>query len=74
MPFLVLLTALIAGEARWQPDARHLLFGLGALVLTIGYAYAVANLTEFRTDAVRGWVEKKVLGKAVRSKVPVPAK
>jgi len=74
VPFLVLLAALIAGEARWQPDARHLLYGLGSLLLAIGYAYAVASLTEFRTDRVRGWVEEKVLGKAVRVKEPVPAK
>jgi peptidoglycan/LPS O-acetylase OafA/YrhL len=74
VPFLVLLTALIAGEARWQPDVRHLLYGLGALLLAIGYAYAVASLTEFRTDKVRGWVEEKLLGKAVRVKEPVPAK
>ncbi len=74
VPFLVLLTALIAGETRWQPDARHLLYGLGALLMAIVYAYAVASLTEFRTDIVRGWVEKKVLGKALRVKEPVPAK
>lgn len=74
VPFLVLLTALIAGEARWQPDARHLLYGLGALLLAIGYAYVVASVTEFRTDIVRGWVEQRVLGKAVRVKEAVPAK
>jgi peptidoglycan/LPS O-acetylase OafA/YrhL len=74
VPFLVLLTALMAGEARWQPDARHLIYGLGALLLAIGYAYVVASLTEFRTDKVRGWVEKRVLGKAMHVKEPVPAK
>ena len=74
VPFLVLLTAVMAGETRWQPDARHLLYGLGALLLAIGYAYGVASLTEFRTDKVRGWVEKRVLGKAVRVKEPVSAK
>jgi peptidoglycan/LPS O-acetylase OafA/YrhL len=74
VPFLVLLTALIAGETRWQPDMQHLLYGLGALLLAIAYAYGVAILTEFRTDKVRGWVEKRVLGKAVRVKEPVPAK
>ena len=61
-------------ETRWQPDARHLLYGLGALLLAIGYAYVVASLTEFRTDKVRGWVEKRVLGKAMRVKGPIPAK
>jgi peptidoglycan/LPS O-acetylase OafA/YrhL len=74
VPFLVLLTALIAGETRWQPDPRHLLYGLAALLLAIGYAYAVASLTEFRTDTVRAWVEKRVLGKTMRVKEPVPAK
>ncbi len=74
VPFLVLLTALIAGDARWQPDVRHLLYGVAALLLAIGYAYVVACLTEFRTDKVRGWVEKRVLGKAMRVKEPVPAK
>jgi peptidoglycan/LPS O-acetylase OafA/YrhL len=74
VPFLVLLAALMAGETRWQPDARHLLYGLGALLLSIGYAYGVASLTEFRTDKVRGWVEKRVLGKTVRVKEPVSAK
>jgi len=73
VPFLVLLTAVMAGETRWQPDARHLLYGLAALLLAIAYAYGVASLTEFRTDKVRGWVEKRVLGKAVRVKEPVPA-
>jgi hypothetical protein len=29
---------------------------------------------EFRTDSVRGWVEKKVLGKMPRSKEPVAVK
>ncbi len=74
VPLLVLLTALIAGESRWQPDARHLIYGFGALLLAIGYSYAVACATEFRTDKVRGWVERRVLGKALRSKEPVPAK
>jgi len=74
VPFLVLLTAAMAGDMRWQPDARHLFYGLGALLVAIGYAYVVASLTEFRTDMVRGWVEERVLGKAVRAKEVVPAK
>jgi peptidoglycan/LPS O-acetylase OafA/YrhL len=73
VPFLVLLTALLAGNTRWQPVARHLVYGLGALLLVIGYAYAVASVTEFRTDAVRAWVERRLLGRVVRTKVTVPA-
>jgi peptidoglycan/LPS O-acetylase OafA/YrhL len=74
VPFLVLLTALMAHDTRWQPDARHLFYGLGALLLAIGYAYGIACVMEFRTDSVRGWVEKKVLGKMPRSKEPVAVK
>lgn len=68
VPLIVLLTGLIAGEQRLQPDARHLLYGFAALLLVIGYAYAVASFTEFRTDRVRGWVEAKVLGKTPRAR------
>lgn len=74
VPFLLLLVALALGGTRWQPNARHLVYGTGPLLLAIAYAFGVASLTEFRTDKVRGWVEKKVLGKAMRVKEPVPAK
>jgi peptidoglycan/LPS O-acetylase OafA/YrhL len=62
-PSLIFLTALLAGGTRWHPDRKHILYGLAILFLTIGYAYAVARLTEFRTDRVRAWVERRVLGK-----------
>jgi peptidoglycan/LPS O-acetylase OafA/YrhL len=64
VPFLILLTAAIAGETRWQPDARHLFYGLGVLLAAILYAYAVASVTEFRTDTVRGWAQERLLGRA----------
>jgi peptidoglycan/LPS O-acetylase OafA/YrhL len=67
VPFLVFLTAWIVGESRWQPDARHLLYGVAILGLTIAYAYILASLTEFRTDRVRSWVEEKVLGRQLRA-------
>jgi peptidoglycan/LPS O-acetylase OafA/YrhL len=55
VPMLIFLTALLAGESRWQPDARHLAIGFALLPLVIGYAYVVAKCTEFRTAAVRDW-------------------
>jgi peptidoglycan/LPS O-acetylase OafA/YrhL len=65
VPFLVFFTAVIAGESRWQPNARHLLAGAAELSLAIVYAFAVANLTEFQTDHVRRWVEKRLPGKPI---------
>ena len=65
LPFLVLITAAIAGESRWQPDARHLLVGSAALLLAIGYAFAIASLTEFQTEHVRRWVERRLLRKPI---------
>jgi len=38
--------------------------GLGVLLAAIVYAYAVASVTEFRTDTVRGWAEERLLGRA----------
>jgi hypothetical protein len=45
----------VAGESRWQPDARHLAIGFALLPFVVAYAYAVAKCTEFRTAAVRDW-------------------
>ena len=57
LPFAVLLTSLVAGDGRWQPSGMFLFLGLGVLALTLVYAYAWAWLTEFRTEAVRNWLE-----------------
>jgi peptidoglycan/LPS O-acetylase OafA/YrhL len=68
VPFLVLLTALIVGNGRWQPEMKYLAYGAGILLLAIGYAYVVASLTEFRTNRVRSWVEARLLGRMLRDK------
>ncbi len=60
-PFLMLLTGILAGESRWQPTPYHLAVALGCFLLTILYAYGVAYLTEFRTGAVRQWLEARLL-------------
>ena len=52
-PALVLLRGLLDPQGNWQPDLRHLLYGLGIAALILGYAYVVAELTEARTAAVR---------------------
>jgi peptidoglycan/LPS O-acetylase OafA/YrhL len=57
MPFLLLLTAWVAGNARWIPNLFHSMAGIGILALAIVYAYGIATITEFRTDALRRRVE-----------------
>jgi peptidoglycan/LPS O-acetylase OafA/YrhL len=53
MPMLMFLTALLVGETRWLPDAKHIAIALVALLFVIGCAYLVARATEFRTTRVR---------------------
>jgi hypothetical protein len=50
---LLLLRGLLDPLGNWQPDPRHLLYGLGIALLMLAYAYGVAELTEARTASVR---------------------
>ena len=52
-PALLLLRGLLDPLGNWQPDPRHLLYGLGIALLMLAYAYGVAELTEARTASVR---------------------
>jgi peptidoglycan/LPS O-acetylase OafA/YrhL len=53
VPVLVFLRAALADSGRWQPDGLHLL-ALGVVTLaTVGIAYGIGRLTEFKTDRVR---------------------
>jgi peptidoglycan/LPS O-acetylase OafA/YrhL len=58
-PLLLLLTALILGEKRWTPNVLTVLEALGIGTLVIAYAYGVATVTEFHTDTVRHWLERR---------------
>jgi peptidoglycan/LPS O-acetylase OafA/YrhL len=52
-PALLLLRGLLNPHGNWQPDPRHLVYGLGIALLMLTYAYCVAELTEARTASVR---------------------
>ena len=52
-PALLLLRGLLDPQGNWQPDPRHLLYGLAIALLMLAYAYGVAELTEARTASVR---------------------
>jgi peptidoglycan/LPS O-acetylase OafA/YrhL len=77
IPLCVLIAACVAGDNRWAPDLLHIPLGFLCLAVLIAYAYGVASVTEFRTDRVRRWLEKK-LGLGInRSQIEsanVPAK
>lgn len=59
-PFLVVATTLILGERRWLPTFGHALAGILICGFAMLYAYGLATVTEFRTDRVRKWVERRL--------------
>jgi len=59
MPLCVLLAAWLVGDSRWWPTGAHLLGGVGVFGILLGYAYALAWMTEFRTAKLRGWLERQ---------------
>ncbi len=52
-PALLLLRGLLNPAGNWQPDPRHLAYGLGLGLLMLTYAYLLAEFTEARTAIVR---------------------
>ncbi len=70
-PLLVLIAAVVLPLVRWQPNAHSMLFGIPVLVGVIGFVWALAAVTEFRTDRVRVRIERWL---AAREKLPaIPA-
>jgi len=57
------LRGLLNPRGNWQPDPRHLAYGLGIGLLMLTYAYSVAEVTEARTGSVRS--------RLLRRKVPL---
>jgi peptidoglycan/LPS O-acetylase OafA/YrhL len=61
MPAMLLLTAFISAEQLWSPTSlHHDLVAIAVLALLLLYAYIVAAATEFRTDQVRKWTERRL--------------
>jgi peptidoglycan/LPS O-acetylase OafA/YrhL len=52
-PALLLLRGLFDAHGNWQPDPRHLIYGLAIAMSMLVYAYFLAELTEARTASVR---------------------
>jgi peptidoglycan/LPS O-acetylase OafA/YrhL len=68
IPLLLLLTAWLVGDRVGSPtDPRHDALALAVLAALMVYAYLVASITEFRTDRIRAWLERRLgLTRAVR--------
>jgi peptidoglycan/LPS O-acetylase OafA/YrhL len=62
LPFLLYLGARTNGDSRWLPTSPTLLKALPILLSSLLYAYAVAAVTEFRTDRFRKFIEHYIGG------------
>jgi len=70
-PFLLFLRAWFAPEARWQPDAAHLIFGLVIGFTALLFSWLVALRTEYQTGAARNTL-REFLG--MRKSLPSTAR
>jgi peptidoglycan/LPS O-acetylase OafA/YrhL len=59
-PLIVFLASCTVHSARWQPSVLHVLLACSVLLVVVGYSFGVAWATEFRTDAVREWIEDRM--------------
>jgi peptidoglycan/LPS O-acetylase OafA/YrhL len=60
-PFLLFLRAWIQPSHRWQPDGKHLAYGLGIGAITLTFSWLVALVTEYKTGEARTLV-RRLLG------------
>jgi peptidoglycan/LPS O-acetylase OafA/YrhL len=61
MPLLLLLTALIAGDRLWSPTyLPRTLIAFAVLMVLLAYCLLMAACTEFHTDRIRFWVERRL--------------
>ncbi|HEX7159051.1 MAG TPA: acyltransferase [Edaphobacter sp.] len=68
MPLLLLLTAFVAGDTLWSPaNLPRTFIALAVLVVILAYSFLMAACTEFHTDRIRSWVERRL---DLTSKIP----
>ncbi len=63
LPLLVFAASLLVGDSRWSPTPVRILSGAVVILVVLAYAYGLAYVTEFRTDAVRMGIER-LMGKS----------
>lgn len=67
-PLLIFLASVAEGDSRWVPTPAHAALGVAILATLLAYAWMLAAVTEFRTDAVRRWLEVTF---GMRSRMPL---
>ncbi len=60
-PLLLFLRAFLIENRRWQPDFRHLFFGLLIGGVAILYSLLIARFTEARTAITKHWIAQHCL-------------
>ena len=56
LPALVFISAWLVPQRRWQPDSVHVAIVIALGICALAYAFVIAQLTEYRTDAARSRV------------------
>ena len=59
-PFLLFLRAWLVPAQKWQPDVRHLAYGIVLGAVALGFAWFVSIFTENKTRVVRRWMRKTI--------------
>lgn len=62
MPLLVFVHARLSMSThrKWEPDALHMLYGVGLTLLVVAYAWLVAQFTERQTGRVRAFFTGRI--------------
>jgi peptidoglycan/LPS O-acetylase OafA/YrhL len=63
-PILLFLRAWLQPRGRLQPNPSSVMVGLALFACALGIALVFAHFTERRTNAVRSWVERQLVGVA----------
>lgn len=60
VPLMVLLTSIWQGDGRYQPTPQRLAIGGLMLAAAMLFAWLIATATEFQTDRVRSFLERRL--------------
>ena len=68
-PLMFLVRAAFFPRIRWQPDGRHMFYAACISVCVLGYAFALAQVTEAYTPTIRLWMRMVFNGSQLDQRV-----